>query len=230
MRVAIHQPVFFPWLGWVDKAARVDLLVIADHVRPDLASPHTRAAYPLCGEKKLMVLSLQKAQDRSATFRTIQLAGGRPPANAFAKMYAAYRKAPYWPSLADRLKTVLEAEYSSLFEANLASMRMTLEIFRVDTKIVLGSSLTTPFVEDSKAGRTVSICKAVGATSYLSGNGAKVYMRDELFASHGIDVQYQNFHHPQYAQGEQAFVDAAMALDWYMWSGSIAVEKFHAGI
>ena len=33
MRVAIHQPEFFPWIGFFDKMKRVDTYVIFDHVQ-----------------------------------------------------------------------------------------------------------------------------------------------------------------------------------------------------
>src|SRR5687767_2336536 len=31
--VAIHQPTFLPWLGWFDKLARADILVLLDAVQ-----------------------------------------------------------------------------------------------------------------------------------------------------------------------------------------------------
>ena len=31
--VAVHQPTFLPWLGWWDKLARADVLVLLDDVQ-----------------------------------------------------------------------------------------------------------------------------------------------------------------------------------------------------
>ena len=33
MLVAIHQPCFVPWLGYLDRMLRSDLFVILDHVQ-----------------------------------------------------------------------------------------------------------------------------------------------------------------------------------------------------
>ena len=33
MLVAIHQPLYFPWLGYLDRMARSDLFVVLDHVQ-----------------------------------------------------------------------------------------------------------------------------------------------------------------------------------------------------
>src|SRR5262245_27234559 len=32
MKVAIHQPCFLPWLGYLDRMARSDLFILLDHV------------------------------------------------------------------------------------------------------------------------------------------------------------------------------------------------------
>ena len=33
MRVAIHQPNYFPWLGYLDKMAKADKFIIMDEVQ-----------------------------------------------------------------------------------------------------------------------------------------------------------------------------------------------------
>ena len=42
--------------------------------------------------------------------------------------------------------------------------------------------------------------KAVGGSAYLAGGGAGDYQVDEMFLRDGIELVYQNFHHPVYRQ------------------------------
>jgi hypothetical protein len=53
----------------------------------------------------------------------------------------------------------------------------------------------------------------VGATHYLSGNGARDYMQPEKFAQAGIQVVWQQFSHPVYPQQFGAFVPYLSSLD-----------------
>jgi hypothetical protein len=61
--------------------------------------------------------------------------------------------------------------------------------------------------------RLVAICRHFGATKYLSGDAAQGYLDTNLFARHGIEVEWQRFVHPAYPQLHGEFVPFLSALD-----------------
>jgi len=46
----------------------------------------------------------------------------------------------------------------------------------------------------------VAVVKAVGGTAYLCGGGAGGYQEDTKFLEAGLELRYQQFQHPVYAQ------------------------------
>jgi len=41
MRVAIHQPHYLPWLGYLHRMAQADLFIVLDHVQFGAATTRT---------------------------------------------------------------------------------------------------------------------------------------------------------------------------------------------
>jgi hypothetical protein len=68
-------------------------------------------------------------------------------------------------------------------------------------------------VSGNKTDLLISICEAVGADTYLSGQGAKGYLEEEKFRSKGLDLRYQEFEHPTYKQLFGEFVPGLSIID-----------------
>ena len=68
-------------------------------------------------------------------------------------------------------------------------------------------------LSDDPTGRLIDICRALGADTYLAGAGGHDYMDLELFKKAGIKVIFQEYKHPEYAQGGKTFVPYLSALD-----------------
>lgn len=68
--------------------------------------------------------------------------------------------------------------------------------FGIQTTLVKASSLKD--VSGFKTNLVVSICQSTGATTYLSGTGAKSYLNEATFKSRNIALEYQQFTLPKY--------------------------------
>src|SRR5262245_43698877 len=76
-------------------------------------------------------------------------------------------------------------------------------------------------VTGAKEDLIVSICKATGATEYLSGTGAAPYQSEASFRAHGLALRYQAYHAPEYPQcwPQLGFVPELSALDLILNTG-----------
>ena len=68
--------------------------------------------------------------------------------------------------------------------------------------------------EGSRTERLVSLCRAAGATAYLSGPSARDYLDEGMFAEAGIELEYMDYTgYPEYDQPHPPFDHAVTVLD-----------------
>jgi hypothetical protein len=83
--------------------------------------------------------------------------------------------------------------------------------FKLEVETIQASAMG---VAGNKSALLVQLCRALGATTYLSGPSGVDYLEEALFHAAGIDVIYEHFEHPIYPQrGRNQFVSHLSALD-----------------
>lgn len=225
--VAIHQPNFYPWLGFFDKWVRADVIVFLDDVQfPKTGGVWTnRTGILYQGGRAWLTASIDRAFHGVREIREIELA--RDPAwreKLMRKFEQAYAAAPKREEARSLLAADLFGGQSLLIDLNVDSLRTIGTTLGLDGgKIVLSSSLGVSAVSTE---RLVAIVEKVGGDVYLCGGGAAGYQQDELFAHAGIEVRYQNFQHPTYTQsGASPLVSGLSILDAFSFIGIDCVRR-----
>jgi hypothetical protein len=221
VRVAVHQPHYFPWLGLVEKIALADEFILLDDVQFTRRNFQHRTMYPTEAGPKWLVLPVRDTDDHGRRLAIRELAYGEPKALVFRKhletLSHRYAATPGWPEFRDRLRDLFERHAAfdgTPMDLMVDSMKLTLESLGIDRRLLLASELAAPGKRDE---HNMHLVRAVGGTVYLSGEGARAYMRDEIFNEHGIAVDYQHFVHPAYPQRHKGqFVPGCWALDFYL--------------
>ncbi len=215
MIVAIHQPHFMPWLGYLHRMARVDAFVVLDHVQFERRNYQNRSQIRIDGEARwLTVPVIQRSQkeriiDKEVDNRDSARAWGP---NHFATLRHAYREAGFFSSYAAGLRKLLEARWQRLIDLDLAMLAVLREAFDIRTPLLRSSELG---VEGAKAELILNICKAVGARALLAGfGGSRGYLDAAQFAQHGIEIRRHQFTHPAYKQcGAAPFIPGLASVD-----------------
>lgn len=217
MIVAVHQPMYLPWLGWLSKVNAADVLVVLDTVQMKSRGPQRRATYPSNGKGRYLSLSVSGGR---CSFRaaTVDPASTAKHEKTLAHTYGANN---YIAS-----SGVLTREYDSLAALAIATMLRTLAVYDVDTRVVCASDLGE--IDFTKSELLAELVQRVGGTTYLSGQGAGSYMDYEPFEARGLSTTMSTFEHPEYPQGGHPFVPGCMAMDWWMRDGNAAVRWLHA--
>jgi hypothetical protein len=215
MRVAIHQPQFLPWLGYLDKIDRADCFVLLDSVQFKKNEWQNRNRIRTADGWQWVTVPV--LHDFGQLIRDVRINQTtdwqRKHLHAIELHYAhaAHRE----PALGG-LRALYEQPWDRLSDLNIAVLRWLLGEFDVKTPLRLASDMRLP---DEPTERLIAICRTVGATSYLAGAGARDYMDFGKFEQAGISVEVQDFRHPVYRQCYEPFVPGLSAIDLLLTCG-----------
>lgn len=228
MLVAIHQPHYVPWLGYLDRMARADVFIVLDHVQFERRNYQNRAMIRLEGEGRwLTVPVVQVSQKERIVDKAIDNSEGgsrRWGPNHFKTLQYAYRKAPFFRDYAPRLREILEADWRRLVDLDLAMLAFLREAFQIATPLRRSSGMRA---EGARSDLLLNLCREVSPDSTFLGGlgGSRGYLDLEAFAAAGIGVEWQQFRHPTYPQcGEGPFTPGLMSLDLLFNCGPRAAE------
>jgi RimJ/RimL family protein N-acetyltransferase len=187
--VAIHQPNFFPWLGFFDKLARADTFVLLDTVEFSKGSRTNRVEVLVGGQPHWITAPVQRA-GIGGPIREVRIDEGRDwRAKIVRTLQQNYPRAAALPLIEE----LVGHRDDRLAAYNEHAIRRLAGELGIETRIVRASELDA-------GGRAsellIDIVRAVGGTAYLAGGGAGGYQDDERFAASGIELIAQDFDPP----------------------------------
>jgi len=213
--VAIHQPNFFPWLGFFDKFARCDVFILLDDVQFPRMSKGVwtnRVAVRVQGRAKWITAPVDRTMgvlpvNRVKTSSSSDWRGGM-----LATLRHSYARAPRFRDVWEMVEALAANPEDALWSYNAAAIEAIVHALGLDaSKIRLASSYN---VSGSGTARLVALTRAAGGGGYLCGDGAGGYQEDTLFAEAGLELRRQHFNHPVYSQhGGGEFIPGLSVLD-----------------
>jgi len=212
MRIAIMQPTYLPWIGFLAMIDQVDHFVFLDDVVFNDRSWQQRN-YIRAGEDKLMLtVPVLKKGRRGQCIRDVEIMpNGVFPEEHIRSIQLAYAKAPFFGDNAPALFKIMRREKTRLSEMTIAVTRWLLDVFGIATPTICANALN---VGGPKADRLVAICRKLGASRYLSAPGSREYIEDSgAFQAANISVDYHEYTHPQYRQSGDSFLPYLGAID-----------------
>ena len=227
MKVAIHQPHYFPWMGYFDKMAKVDKFIIMDDVQLEDSSVMVRNKFlENTWVEKILSLNVDKKGYLEKKCREINLKDWQKVRKKHSKfLYYNYKNAPYFNEIWEKISCIFEKNYELLIELQMDIIMIFIELLNIKTEIVFQSSLKYD-IETKKNDLVLELCQKIEADVYLSGNGAKKYMDDSTFLKNNIKVIYQKFKYPEYKQfSSLEFIPNLSILDMFFNLGIIESNK-----
>lgn len=221
--VAIHQPNFFPWLGYFDKIRQADIFVFLEDVQfQKTGGTWTNRVQILKAEAVepcWLTAPVDRAFHGTRPVNQILFAShGDWRSNALRRIATCYRQAPYYAETMALIEPLIGAQHASIAAFNIDAVKQLLAALRLGGKTLLSSTAIS--TQSSSTQRLVDITRAVGGTHYLAGGGAAGYQDDALFSQSGIRLVYQCFSHPRYTQsGRAQFTPGLSIIDVLMHCG-----------
>ena len=102
-------------------------------------------------------------------------------------------------------------KHENLSHLSAAFIQVICNLLDIKTQVILASSLVEKGLQKNE--RNIDLCLQMGARTYLSGQGAKKYNDENLFAQHQLKIVYQSFELPVYKQIGEGFVANLSVLD-----------------
>lgn len=177
MKLSIHQPNFFPWMGLFEKIAMADCHVWLSSCQFEKGGYQNRFKYNNRWQTMPVSLTHSKQLIQSVEYKD-------PVEN--------------WNKIKSRLSSkrgVLDGFDScvsdSLMVSNIRLAEALMSKLDIKTPCHNHSSLYGATEEQTGTDRLVAICKKFGADCYVSGSSGRRYMDIDKFVRAGITVEFQ---------------------------------------
>jgi len=223
MILGIHQPQYLPWLGYLDKIKKSDKFVFLDDVQYKKREFQNRNRIRTPNGSMWLTVPVLVKGKYYQNINEVEINNDSSWRKDHLKAIEHnYGGSPYFENYYPGIEELLSREWNSLCDLNIATVKLFMEFFEINTPCELSSSLE---VKTEKTQRLIDICKKTGCGEYLSGRGGKDYMEEDLFKKEGIKLHYQHFDHPEYRQNFEGFVSHLSALDYLFNCGKNQIFK-----
>ena len=213
VKIAIHQPQYFPWPPYVHKVMSADIFVYLDTVQFSKNGLQNRNQVKT--SHGAIWLTVPVKHEFGKPIREIEIADQKATTKHWKTLQANYSQTLGFQLWQQELRDLLHSNPTTLAELSIASTEWMLEKLNVQTKRMRASEIEGVGGQASKL--VASICKALGAKTYLTGTGALDYLELSDFEAISCDVNVQHWEEPffygQQWWDEVGFIPGLSTLD-----------------
>ena len=226
MIVTIHQPEHLPWLGFFHKVSMADTYVVLDNVQYRRRYFQNRNKIRTKTNWQWITVPLEKDERDVLLIKNARItnAGGKWKSKNLESIFHNYHRATYFKSYWDDFKSAYMENHISLLDFNCLLLKHLFNSFNIQKDVLLASEIGA---SGEKGDLILNICKITGAKKYFSGISGKDYLDIDKFSKNNIEVEFQEFHHPIYAQLYDDFIPCMSALDLLFNHGPKSLDTIH---
>lgn len=221
-KLAIMQPYFFPYIGYFQLIAAVDLFIVYDNIKYTKKGWINRNRMLQNGKDVMFSLPLKSCSDYSHVFER-ELASDFDPEKLIKQFNAAYRHTPYFSETIPLIEQILRYKDTNLFRFLHNSIIKTCAHLGIKTEIRVSSGIAIDHNLKSQD-KVLALCEAAGATTYVNAiGGIELYSKD-TFLKKGIELKFIRSKPFEYPQFKNAFIPWLSIIDVMMFN-SVDVIK-----
>jgi hypothetical protein len=226
VKLAIHQPHYLPWLGYLAKWAAADAFVFLDTVQYEKNGWQNRNRIKTAAGPRWLTVPVHARL--GTPIDAVAVDAAQPWRERHLRaIEGAYAKAPHLDRHHEALQRLFATSWERLAPLAVATAEWLARAVGIRTPARLASTLDV--TGDDSTARLVGICRALGADTYLAGRDAARYMDPGPFERAGIRVEYQDYRHPEYAQLHGEFAPFLSGLDLLLTHGDEALGILRGG-
>jgi WbqC-like protein len=210
--VAIVQSCYIPWKGYFDLIGLADEFIVYDDRQYTKNDWRNRNRIKTPHGLQWLTIPVASSGRHGQRIDETEASDLRWPSKHWKAIAQNYSRAPYFGDHASRFERL----YADLDDPRLATINhrfivAVCEALGITTAILPSTAYP---VEGGRSERVLALCRAAGATRYLTGPAARDYLDEALFEDAGIDVEYMSYEgYPEYPQLYPPFEHSVTALD-----------------
>jgi hypothetical protein len=221
VKVAIMQPTYLPWAGFLRLIGRVDQFVYLDDAQYERGTWHQRNRLLLDGNALWLTVPVLRRHLGQAINQVLVDDAAQWRRKHVATIQASYSRHPFAAdalALADMLTQ--RDELTTLADLNIALIEKCCSELGLEAGRARASELGVP---GNRTQRVIAICESLRATTYISPPGARDYLAQDGFERlTGIQLEFDEFDASPYPQrgarygfvSHLSVVDAVANLGW----------------
>ena len=223
-KLAIMQPYFFPYIGYFQLIAAVDVFIIYDNIKYTKKGWINRNRILQDQTDKLISLPLKNASDHLAVCQR-ELAENFDAKKLLNQINSAYLHAPYFSHTYPLLVSILQYSDHNLFHFLHNSVISICRHLGITTTIIPSSSLA---IDHGLKGqdKVLALCQAMRASHYLNAIGGQELYAKADFLAHDIALQFLQSERREYQQFSAAFVPWLSIIDVMMFNSPDEISDY----
>ena len=216
MRLAIMQPYFFPYIGYFQLIAAVDLFIVYDNIKYTKKGWINRNRMLQNGKGVMFSLPLKSDSDTLDVCER-ELAADFNRDKFLGQLNGAYRRAPYFAQTFPLLERIVGNQGTNLFQFLHGSVVKTCEHLGITTAIRISSGVAIDHKLKNQD-KVLALCEAVGARTYVNAIGGQELYSMEAFRARRVDLKFIQSKPLEYAQFGAPFVPWLSIIDVMMFN------------
>lgn len=218
MKLAIMQPYFFPYIGYISLIKNTDYFVFFDtpqYIRKGwinrnriLGNNHTEV---------YITVPIAK-QHRETPINQIKISNNTDWKEKILRQLMIYKKrAPFYNDVMDMIHIVFEKEYDTISELAIQSVICSCEYLGMEIKYDIYSQMDLPDFHVKEPDEwALNITKHIGYDTYVNPPGGKSFFSLQKYKEEGITLQFLEQELLPYNQRNGEFIAGLSILDVMM--------------
>ena len=205
MIIAIIQPTFLPWCGYMSLLDYVDEVIFLDNVQFDKRSWQQRNKIKTSNGTLTLTVPVFTKNLFNQHIKDVKIDYSSSfPKKMIRSISQNYSKAIYFKDYSGELFSLIETSHKSLLDLNLKLISFLCEKLKIKFKFSLSS----------KEELILDICELKNAKKYISTIGAKNYLNRENFSQkNNIELNFFEYFDNEYKQLHGKFISNLSVID-----------------
>jgi len=222
--IGILQPGYLPWLGFFEQIIKSDIFVIYDDVQYDKHSWRNRNRIKIINGIQWLSIPVFFSLKDKTKIKDVKINNevcwSRKHLHSIKMNYS---KAKFFKDYIEIFEKGYLRNWEYLIDCDIYFIEQLLDNLNIKEKSIFFSSELNISSND-RIMRLIEICKHFEANIFYEGAAGKNYIDTEVFEKNGIQVIFQDYHHPIYNQLYGEFVSHLSVIDLLFNEGNKSYE------